>query len=104
MPDAAADGGAAASAATAADRSSMEHLRPVVPPGWVAMMCVICDTWLNGQSQLDHHNKLNKHQKLLTMHRRLRLVEDLNNYFAEVRVSACVGEVESGSQAVDAKG
>ena len=82
----------------------MEHIRLVVTPGREAMMCVICDTWLNGQSQVDHHNKLYKHQKCLTMHRRTLLVEDLNNYFAEVRVSAGVGEVESGSQAVDAKG
>ena len=104
MPGDAADGGAAASAAVAADRGSMEQISPVVPPGGVPMMCVICDTWLNGQSQLDHHNKLNKHQRCLTMHRHTCLVEDLNNYFAEVRVSAGVGEVESGSQAVDAKG
>ena len=82
----------------------MEHIRLVVTPGREAMMCVICNTWLNGQSQVDQHNKLNKHQKCLTMHRRTLLVEDLNNYFAEVRVSAGVGEVESGSQAVDAKG
>ena len=88
MPDAAADGGAAASAAAAADRGSMEHIRPVVPPGGVPMMCVICDTWLNGQSQLDHHNKLNKHQICLTMHRHSCLAEDLNNHFAEARVSA----------------
>ena len=82
----------------------MEHIRPVVPPGGVAMMCVICDTWLNGQWQWDHHNTLRMHQKRVTRYRHTRLVEDLNNYFTEVRVSACVGEVESGSQAVDAKG